>query len=295
MDRIDGMRAFVSVVGSGSFTGAGKRLGISNKLVSKYIGTLEAQLGVKLLHRTTRSQSLTNEGRTYLEGCRKVLGEFEALNLMMDPSGGFSGLLRIAAPLTFGETIVASAALVFMEAHPDVTVEIDLGDRHVDLAEGGYDLAIRMGALKDSSLIALKLGSTEFVTVAAPSYIERRGAPLHPDDLSEHDCILDTNNPDPNRWPFFVEGQIVQIPVSGSYIANSPPACLVPAYAGKGVYHCPEVFLGDDLDTGRLVRLLIGFPSRTLDIHAVQLPSAYRNPKVTAFVEILRAQLKRAL
>ena len=295
MDRIDGMRAFVSVVEAGSFTSAGKRLGISNKLVSKYIGTLEAQLGLKLLHRTTRSQSLTNEGRTYLEGCRKVLGAVEALNLMMDPSGGFSGLLRIAAPLTFGETYIAAAALVFMEAHAGVTVEIDLGDSHVDLAEGGYDLAIRMGALKDSSLKALKLGSTEFVTVAAPSYIARFGAPSHPDDLSEHNCILDTNNPDPNRWPFFVEGQMVRIPVSGSYIANSPPACLAPAYAGKGIYHCPEVFLGDDLTAGRLVRVLTGFPSRTLDIHAVQLPSAFRNPKVSAFVDVLRDHLKRAL
>lgn len=242
MDRIDGMRAFVAVVEAGSFTAAGKRLGISNKLVSKYIGTLESQLEINLLHRTTRSQSLTNEGRTYLEGCRKVLSELEALKLTMDPSGGYAGVLRIAAPLTFGETIVASAALRFMEAHPEVTVEIDLADHHVDMAQGGYDLAVRMGNLQDSSLIARKLASTEYLTVAAPSYIKRFGAPSHPDELASHSCIRDSNNADPNRWPYFVEGQMVRIPVSGPYIANSPPACLAPTFAGVGIYHCPGVF-----------------------------------------------------
>ncbi len=174
-------------------------------------------------------------------------------------------------------------------------MEIDLSDRHIDLAEGGYDLAIRMGAMKDSSLIALKLGTTDYIIVAAPAYVDRFGAPAHPGDLSAHNCILDSNNTDPNRWPFVVEGQAVQFPVSGAFMANSPPACLVPTHAGKGIYNCPKVFLGDDLITGRLVRLLAGFASRTLDIHAVQLPSAFRNPKVAGFVEILRKQLKLVL
>jgi DNA-binding transcriptional LysR family regulator len=288
------MRTFIAVVEAGSFTAAGHRLGISNKLVSKYIGTLETQLQVNLLHRTTRSLSLTNEGRTYLEGCRKVLGECEALDKEMDPSGGFSGKIKIAAPLTFGETTVAATAIQFMDAHPEVSIEIDMSDRHVDLAEGGYDLAIRMGALKDSSLIARKLTSSNFLVVAASSYIEKFGAPSRPIDLSAHSCIRDSNHPDPNRWPLLVEGQLVHIPVTGRYIANSPPACLVPTYSGKGLYHCPEIFLGDSLTTGKLIEVLGDYiSSQKIDIHAVQLPSAFRNPKVAAFVDLLREEMKR--
>lgn len=292
MDRIEGMRTFVAVVEAGSFTAAGKRLGISNKLVSKYIGALETQLKVNLLFRTTRSLSLTNEGRTYLEGCRKVLSEFEALEIVMDPSGGFSGTLKITAPLTFGETIVAATAINFMDEHPDVTVEIDMSDRYVDLAEGGYDLAVRMGNMKDSSLITRKLSCAEFYPVATRSYIDRFGLPTHPEELSAHSCIRDSNNPDPNRWPFVIAGQIVHIPVSGRYIANSPPACLAPVYADLGIYHCAKVFLGHDLETGRLIRLLPNFQSASVDIHAVQLPSAFRNPKVSAFIDMLQHKIK---
>jgi len=285
------MRTFVAVVEAGSFTAAGKRLGISNKLVSKYISKLERRLNTNLLYRTTRSLSLTTEGRDYLEGCRRVLGEVDALDGAMNPAGKLKGKLRVAAPITFGDTFVASAATKFMEAHPDVTIEIDLSDVYADLAEGGYDLAIRIGELQDSSLIARKLGQTEVIVVAAPAYLEAHGTPVHPDELTSHACIRDANNPDPNRWPFVVEGQTVRIPVAGPYIANSPPACLVPTYAGKGIFICPDVFLGQDLEDGRLVRLLSGYPSRTIPIQAVQLPSAFKNPKVAAFVKIMQERI----
>lgn len=292
MDQIDGMRTFVAVVETGSFSAASKRLGMSNKLVSKYITTLESRLKVNLLHRTTRSMSLTPEGRTYLEGCRRVLSEVDALESSLDGSGDFTGKIRIAAPLTYGETVVTKAALAFMEAHPKMVIEIDLSDEYADLAQGGYDLAIRIGALKDSSLKARKLGETDLIVVASPSYIDVHGVPTHPDELSAHICIRDANNPDPNRWPFLIEGKMVHIPVTGPFIANSPPACLLPTYAGKGVFICPDVFLGDDLESGRLVRLLSGFYSRTIGIHALRLPSAHQNPKVTAFVEFMRNQFK---
>jgi DNA-binding transcriptional LysR family regulator len=175
-----------------------------------------------------------------------------------------------------------------------VSIEIDMSDRHVDLAEGGYDLAIRMGVLKDSSLVARKLASSKFLVVVAPSYIERFGAPSRPIDLSAHFCIRDSNHRDPNRWPLNVDGELVMVPVSGTYIANSPPACLAPAFAGKGIYHCPEVFLGDSLETGQLVSILDEYcSSQTIDIHAVQLPSVFRNPKVAAFVDMLHNEIKR--
>lgn len=290
MDQIDGMRTFVAVVETGSFSAASKRLGISNKLVSKYIATLEARLRMKVLHRTTRSMSLTSEGRTYLEGCRRVLSEIDALESSLDFSGEFKGKIRIAAPLTYGETVVTKAALAFMQAHPKMVIEIDMSDEYVDLAQGGYDVAIRIGALKDSSLKARKLGETNLFVVAAPSYIDVHGEPTHPDELSAHICIRDANNPDPNRWPFLIEGKTVHIPVAGPFIANSAPACLLPTYAGKGIYICPNVFLRDDLESGRLVRLLSGFHSRTIGIHALRLSSEHQNPKVAAFVEFMRKQ-----
>lgn len=291
VDRIDGMQSFVAVVETGSFAAAGQRLGISNKLVSKRVAQLEHRLGMSLLHRTTRSMSLTHEGERYLEGARRVLVEMEQLEGEFDSSEGLKGTVRIAAPITYGDMAVAQAAARFVTQHPDVTVELSISDHYVDLAKGGFDLAIRIGKLNDSSLIVRKLGESDMKVVAAPSYLERHGTPLHPAELAGHICIRDTNNPDPNRWPFRIEGQTVQVPVSGPFLANSPPACLVPARAGLGIFICPDVFLGDDLETGRLVQLLPGFHSRTLPIQSVQLPSAFRKPRVKAFIEFMRREI----
>ena len=291
MDRIDGMRTFVAVAEGGSFAAASKRLGMTNKLVSKYIAALEADRKMRLLFRTTRSMSLTPEGRTFLEGCRRVLGELEALDASLDASAGLTGPLRVAAPLAFGDSVVAPAVDAFMDANPHVTVELDLGDRHVDLAQGGFDLAVRFGVLKDSSLISRKLGETRTLVIAAPSYLERYGEPTNPNELVDHICIRDANNPDPNRWAFQVEGQRMQVAVSGPFIANSPLACLVPTRSGKGIYICPDVFLENDLADGTLVRLLKEFQTRVIPIQAVQLPSTYQNPKTTAFVRFLRERM----
>lgn len=292
MDRIDGMQSFVAVVETGSFAAAGQRLGISNKLVSKRVAGLEAQIGMSLLHRTTRSMSLTHEGERYLEGARRVLAELEQLETEFDDTQGLQGIIRIAAPLTYGDTAVARAANRFVAQNPNVSVELELSDHYVDLAKGGFDIAIRIGNLSDSSLIVRKLGESNMKVVAAPSYLEKHGTPEHPAQLSDHICIRDANNPDPNRWPFEIEGQQIQVPVSGPFLANSPPACLVPTRAGLGIFLCPDVFLGDDLESGRLVELFADYHSRTLPIQSVQLPSAFRKPRVKAFVETMRDEIR---
>lgn len=292
MDRIEAMQSFVAAVETGTFAAAGQRLGISNKLVSKRVAQLENQLGLSLLHRTTRSMSLTHEGRRYLEGARRVLAELEQLETEFDASEGLKGTVRIAAPLTYGEAVVASAATRFVARHPGVTVELELSDHYADLAKGGFDIAIRIGTLSDSSLIVRKLGQTDLNVVAAPSYLERYGTPEHPAQLSNHVCIRDSNTTDPNRWTFRIEGQQVQIPISGPFLANSSPACLVPTRAGKGIFICPDVFLGDDLQTGRLIELLADFHSRTVPIQSVQLPSAFRKPRVKAFVDFMRDEMR---
>jgi DNA-binding transcriptional LysR family regulator len=243
MDKIQGMRTFVAVVETGSFTAASKRLGLTDKLASKYIAALEDQLGMSLLHRTTRSMSLTHDGRIYLDGCRRVLAEVDLLDTALQSASGLKGMLRIAAPLVFGDTVVATAVDDFMQAYPDVTVELALADHYVDLAEEGVDLAVRMGSLKDSSLIARKLGEARLIVVAAPSYIERYGTPRHPDELPAHRCIRDANNPDPNRWPFLIDGEWVRIPIKGPLVSNSPPACLLPTRVGKATLSVPMSFL----------------------------------------------------
>lgn len=292
MDQIDGMRTFIAVAECKSFTAAGKRLGISNKLVSKYIGALEARLHIKLVHRTTRSLSISNEGQRYLEGCRRVLEEIDALEDSMRMTGSLYGQFKIAAPLTYGETIVSGAVVEFQKKHPEVVIEIEMSDKHVDLAEGGFDLAVRMGSLKDSSLIAQKIASSKYITIASPKYLELFGSPKHPSDLSSHMCIRDSNNIDPHAWPYFDNGQLIHIPVKGPYIANSAPACLSMAVAHRGIYHCPEVFLKDEIKSGHLKQLFANFPSRELTIYAVHLPSSHKNPKVIEFVRELKKSVK---
>lgn len=291
MDRLDGMQSFVAVVETGSFAAAGQRLNISNKLVSKRVAQLENHLGMTLLHRTTRSMSRTHEGERYLEGARRVLLELEQLDSEFEGSDGLSGIVRVAAPLTYGDTAVASAADKFVQEHPNVTVELDLSDHQADLAKGGFDIAIRIGDLSDSSLIVRKLGETHMKVVAAPSYIARHGKPEHLIHLGEHICIRDSNNPGPNRWPFQIEGQQMLVPVTGPFLANSPPACLVPTLTGSGIFICPDIFLGDNLETGHLVELFTGCQSRRLPIHAVQLPFAFRKPRVKAFVEFMKREI----
>ncbi len=293
MDRIDGMQSFVAVVETGSFAAAGERLGISNKLVSKRVARLENMLGMSLLHRTTRSMSLTHEGERYLEGARRVLVELEELENEFEDTQGYKGVIRVAAPITYGDSAVAEAATRFIAVHPNVTIELDLSDQYVDLAKGGFDIAIRIGKLSNSSLVVRKLGEADMKVVAAPSYLEKHGTPEHPTELTNHICIRDANNPDLNRWPFQIEGQKVQVPIAGPFVANSPPACLMPALAGQGIFICPDVFLADHIEEGRLVHILPEFRSRTLPIQSVQLPSTFRKPRVRAFVDILRQVIRR--
>nr|WP_246175897.1 LysR family transcriptional regulator [Roseovarius bejariae] len=287
-----GMQSFVAVVETGSFVSAGRRLGISNKLVSKRVAQLEQDIGMALLHRTTRSLSLTHEGVRYLEGARRVLAELEQLENEFDAADGLKGVIRIAAPTTYGETTVARAARRFAEQHPNVTVELALSDRYEDLAKGGFDVAIRIGHLNDSSLIVRKLGETRMKVVAAPAYLKAHGTPNHPADLSEHICIRDTNSPDPNRWSFRMEGQTFQVPVSGPFLANSPSACLEPTRAGMGIFTCPDIFLADDLGTGRLVELFPNTHVHSLPIQSIHLPSAFRKTRVKAFVDVMQREMR---
>jgi len=288
MDRIERMRIFVAVAESGSFTAAGERLGISNKLVSKSIAALEEDVGATLFFRTTRSMSITVEGQQYLQGCRRVLLEFDALSASMDSAQSLKGRLRVAAPVTFGEVLVTGASVDFLTRHPDIEIEMVLSDAREDLAEKGFDLAIRIGDLKDSSLRVRLLGKANLIVVAAPSYLEAHGIPKQARDLAQHSCIRDTNSDLPNRWPLVVDDVPTNVPVQGRLICNSSSASLNAARKGFGLAMTPDLFAERDLVDGRLVRVLEDMPTLSVPIQAVYLPSAFARPKLTAFVDHMK-------
>ncbi len=190
LDRVTGMQVFSRAAALGSFSAAGRSLNLSQTMVTKHIGALEERLGVKLLHRSTRRLTLTEAGRAYLQACERILAEIEEAELSASLDRFEArGVLRLNVPLTFGFREIAPALPEFARLHPDVSVELGLNDRIVDLIEEGWDLAIRIARLKDSSLVARRLAPCRTVVCAAPAYLEERGTPLELDDLRRHNCL----------------------------------------------------------------------------------------------------------
>lgn len=292
MDRIDGLRAFVAVVDSGSFTRAGQRLGISNKLVSKYVAALEGQQGVTLLNRTTRALSLTPAGERFLAGACRVLSAVEELDAeTRTVEGGLTGRLRITAPVTFGEMFVPVLTRDFIADNPGISIDLRLTDRYVDLAAEGFDLALRIGVLADSSLIGRRIGGTEGWVVASPDYIARHGRPGHPQELRDHQFIRDSNAASAHRGTFVIEGKAVSVPLPGRITVNSAQAVRKLALLSEGLALIPRFVIAEDVAQGRLERLLAGFPGPQLDIQALYLPQPFIPPRLTAYLDHLRAAL----
>ncbi|UXU74030.1 MULTISPECIES: LysR family transcriptional regulator [unclassified Paracoccus (in: a-proteobacteria)] len=292
MDRIDGLRAFVAVVDAGSFTRAGERLGISNKLVSKYVAAVERQQGITLLNRTTRSLSLTPAGERFTAAARRVLAAVEELHAQTHADrGALAGRLRITAPVSFGEMFAVTLTQDFVDRHPGVSLDLNLSDRYVDLAAEGFDLALRIGVLADSSLIGRRIGSTETWVVASPDYLARAPVPQHPDDLRAHRNIRDSNAAVATRASFVIDGQQVSVPLPGQITVNSAAALRQLALHGKGVAIIPRFMVAQDVAQGRLIRVLAQFPGPQLDIQALYLPQAFIPPRVTAYLDHLRQAL----
>jgi DNA-binding transcriptional LysR family regulator len=296
MDRIDGLRAFVAVVDAGSFTRASERLGISNKLVSKYVAALEAQQGVTLLNRTTRALSLTPAGERFLGGARRVLSAVEELDAeTRAEEGSLAGRLRITAPVTFGEMFVAELTCDFIHRNPGISIDLRLTDRYVDLAAEGFDLALRIGVLADSSLIGRRIGGTESWVVASPGYIAAHGRPRHPQELRDHQVIRDSNTANTHRSTFVIEGRAVSVPLPGRITVNSPQAVRKLALLSEGLALIPRFVIAEDVAQGRLERLLAGFAGPQLDIQALYLPQPFIPPRLNAYLDHLRTNLTPVL
>lgn len=287
MDRLDEISAFAAVADARSFTHAARRLGISSAQASKLVARLENRLGARLLNRTTRDVSLTDTGRAYLERAREVLEAFEGLENSVRDQDGPRGLLRISAPVSFGSRELTPALLDFARAYPDVALEVSSTDRMVNLVEEGFDVAVRIGALADSSLVARKLAGVRMVTCASPEYVERAGAPRTVDELARHEAIIDMNAKDPAVWRFGSHGDVREVRVRGRLRFSGADACVAAARAGLGVTRTPAFGAAEDLRAGRLMPLLCAFEPELIHVHAVYPHARHLAGKVRVFVDFL--------
>ena len=288
MDTIDGMRAFARVVETGSFTEAARRLGISTALASKYVRKLESRLGAQLLNRTTRSVSPTEVGRAYWDRCSRILNDFEELeDSVADQHGQPRGQLRIAGSRAFGEDMLVPAIGSFLEGYPEISVDLQLDERMVDIVAEGFDMAIRVGDLQDSSLIARRIAAYPYYICASPEYLAAHGEPNTPQDLLGHRCIINTGITPTNQWQFQINGQTSQVTVPATVRVNTARATATLVNAGRGIGLCLYSTVKDDLESGRLVRVLRKFEAYDRSVYAVYPHSQHLSGKVRAFVEHL--------
>lgn len=288
MDKLSAMRAFAKVAESGSFSTAARLLGRSKAVVSKQVAMLEGALSVQLLVRTTRQVRLSEVGRSYHERCVQVLAELDELESNVQQSQSSPrGVLRVAGPQTFAELHLSAAIREFLRRYPELKVELVLTDRVVDLVDHAFDVAIRVGQLEDSSLLARRLASSSIVTCASPAYLARRGVPRTPEQLSEHDLVIDANLRQPGTWRFRRGTRTVNVRVSGRLQVNSAVMVRHFLVSGAGIGLCPEFVVRDDLEAGRLVPLLAEFSGYDLGVYAVYPHTRHVPSRVRVFVDFL--------
>lgn len=295
MDIVDELRAFVATARTGSFTAAAHQLGVSNRLTSKYVAGLETRLDVRLLQRTTRKVGLTPAGEEFLGRASSLLDELDdLLEGVSEESQSLAGIIRISAPVTFGEVYLAGMLARFAEVHPQLVFDLRLDDRFVDLAAEGIDLAFRIGESETLSLKVRRLGSFQSYLVAHPDYVRSHGAPQSPEDLSSHACIVDTNRRQPHRWVFRQDGSETVVRVQGRFNVNSARAAIELAAAGMGIAYAPRFAIADLLDTGTLVPLLEAYETAGGPIGAIYLEGRALPRKIRALIDFAAHDIKAA-
>ncbi len=295
MDTTDVLRAFVATAQTGSFTAAAEQLGVSNRLTSKYVAELEARLGVRLLQRTTRRVGLTPAGEELLARAPAVLDDLDDLLAgVADSSRGFSGAIRISAPVTFGEIYVSGMLARFGAKNPALRFDLRLNDRYADLASEGIDLAIRIGQSEMLSLKARKLGEFHSMLVASPAYVASHGAPTTPDDLQAHACILDSNRRSPRRWTFHRGDDEHTVNVEGQFQVNSARVAVDLAIDGLGIAYAPRFALYDALAAGSLVPLLAEYTGTRGPVSAVYLEGRTLPRKIRALIDFALEDIRSA-
>lgn len=290
LDRVTGMQVFVRVVSLGSFSAAARSLGLSQTMVTKHIAALEERLGVTLLHRTTRRLRLTEAGERYRQSSERILAEIEeAETLAVADRVEPRGTLRLNVPLAFGMREIAPILPRFAARHPALTIDLGLADRVVDLLEERWDLAIRVGRMNDSSLVARKLAPLRLMVCAAPSYLKEHGTPKTVDDLRHHSCLGYTLSMavSADRWLFGTDGKM-SVPISGRMRADNGDALRLAALDGLGLIYQPTFLLADDLRAGRLRAVNLDQPPIAFDgVFAVYPAERHPPAKVRACVDFL--------
>jgi DNA-binding transcriptional LysR family regulator len=289
MDRLSALEAFVKVAETQSFSEAAARLGASKSALSRQISGLEAELGARLFHRTTRSLTLTEAGRGYLEKVSQILADLaQADESVTALQTAPRGRLKVNAPLSFGFLHLAPALPDFMARCPELEIDVSMNDRFVDLVEEGFDVAVRIGALQDSSLIVRRLAPIRRVICASPAYLAAHGAPAHPQDLAKHQCLINTNLAPGREWRFAgPDGKPIVAHVGGRISMNSGDALRVAALGGLGLTELPTFIVGRDLQSGTLVSVLGDFTPQTMALHAVYPHARHLSPKVRVFIDFL--------
>ena len=295
MDTLTRMQAFVDIVDAGGFSAAARKVGRSKALMSKYVRELEDELGILLLNRTTRQFSLTESGQVFHASAIEILQKVNDLQDKVREAGnGQKGRLKISAPRSFTDLEIGLPIVEFASAFPDITLDIDLDDAMVDMVEDGFDVAIRVSRLSDSSLIAKKLAEFKLVVCASPDFIEQYGTPKQPQDVCEVPCIVDTNMKRRANWLFVdEEGQEYSVPVRGSIEVNSPEVARRAALAGLGLTMAPEFAVEEELRSGKLVSVLEEHVPTGAGIYVVYPHRRHVPGKVRAFVDFLTEWFKK--
>ncbi|ALN72529.1 MULTISPECIES: LysR family transcriptional regulator [unclassified Aureimonas] len=296
MDTLTRMRAFLSVVESEGFSAAARKTGRSKALLSKYVRELEDELGVLLINRTTRQVALTAAGEIYVARASTILADLAALNEeAREATGEAKGALRVTAARTFGDAELGLSLVEFSAAHPDISLDLHLNDSFVNLVEEGFDVAIRMTRLTDSSMIARRLGQLDFAICATPEFLREHGVPTHPTEISRMPAVIDSNAKALYNWTFRdpKTGDPIPINVSGRFSANSPYTVRAATLAGLGVALIPEFVVRQDIADGRLVSILDEFVPHDAGIYAVFPHRRHLPARTRVFVDFLATWFRK--
>jgi len=291
MDKLRSMEVFVAAVDSGSFTAAAERFGISAVMVGKHVRELEHKLGAALLTRTTRRQSLTEIGRQYAEQCRAILAQIGAAESLAETMRvAPRGVLKVTAAVSFGMEWLSPMIPDFLEMYPEVSIDLSLNDRMIDMVEEGFDIAVRIGTLEDSSLVARPLQPYGLVICGAPDYLARRGVPRVPADLARHECLEFSGWVPQARWRLKGEKDARNIPLS-RLRANNSYALKQAALKGFGLIMQAETALAQDIAAGRLVRVLDDYLPTPRPMHLLYPRNRQPTPKLTSFIDFMLSRL----
>lgn len=295
MDQLGAMRAFIRVVQIGSFSAAARETNTSQATISKRVAALEAQLGVKLMMRTSRDHSLTEAGAEFYEKCVAILAELEeaesdARSRVASPRG----LLRVTTAFPLGRLLIAPLLTDFLSRYPEIKLDLALSDSHVDLTREGFDIAIRAQKLQDSSMNARELFKNPMFLIASPSYLKQHGVPRTPEELVDHNCIVYSELSTQNSWHFTHENNDISVQVNGNFQCDNGDTILTAAVAGVGFAVLPYWMIKSHLDAGELQVVMSDFQPSTLPVNAVYPHSRYLPLKVRCFIDFLIEEFARS-